>query len=177
MKSRAASAAVLPPLVTILRISACCCGDSFGRRPLWPAAADAAFRAGGIQAGLGPLSEHGTLKLGEGPNHLHHHAARGSGGIDGFGQAAEPRLGFGQPFFSNTLIVSFFQCQFRVHALEPAVLGFELLDPYQLRDLEPAVLGFPFIISSRTDPVLAPQKWLRNFEQCDKWKLRARCWA
>jgi hypothetical protein len=21
------------------------------------------------------------------------------------------------------------------------------------------------------------KKWLRNFEQCDKWKLRARCWA
>jgi hypothetical protein len=24
---------------------------------------------------------------------------------------------------------------------------------------------------------LEAEKWLRNFEQCDKWKLRARCWA
>ena len=63
---------------------------------LRPASADAAFLAGGIQAGFGPLSEHGSLKLSKGPYHLHHHAAGGGGGVDGFGQAAEPCLGFGQ---------------------------------------------------------------------------------
>ena len=33
LNSRAASAAVLSPLVTMRLTSACCCGDSFGRRP------------------------------------------------------------------------------------------------------------------------------------------------
>jgi hypothetical protein len=63
---------------------------------LGAASTDATFLAAGIQTGFSPLSEHGSLKLSKGPDHLHHHAAGGGGGVDGFGQAAEPCLGFGQ---------------------------------------------------------------------------------
>ena len=35
-------------------------------------------RRGGVKPGLGPFAKHGVLQLGEGPHHLHHHAARRS---------------------------------------------------------------------------------------------------
>src|SRR5690606_18727201 len=39
----------------------------------------------------------------------------------------------------------------RVHALEPGVLGFQLLDPLQVRRLHAAVLGLPLVVRGRTD--------------------------
>jgi len=62
----------------------------------WPAtcsapAAYAARGAGGSQAGAGALADHGTLELGKGPDHLHHHPPRGRGGVDRLREASETR--------------------------------------------------------------------------------------
>jgi hypothetical protein len=49
-------------------------------------------------------------------------------------------------------ILNALRLQQQLPALSQAITA----SPHQLRDLQPAVLGFPFIVSSRTNPVLAP---------------------
>ena len=52
-------------------------------------AAVAALGACRAEACLGPFPDHGALELGEGAQHLHHHAARCRCAVDVFGQRAE----------------------------------------------------------------------------------------
>jgi len=88
-KSRATSAAVFRPDMTMSTISPRWAGVSFGRRPpLGP---------GGPQACARALPDHGALELGKGPQHLHHHPAGRTGGVHRLGQRAEPGLGLLDP--------------------------------------------------------------------------------
>jgi hypothetical protein len=49
------------------------------------------------------------------------------------------------------------QCQLSIPALEPAILGFQFLDPHQPEELPGRRTWlFSFIVSGRTNPVLAP---------------------
>src|SRR5690606_10054377 len=41
--------------------------------------------------------------------------------------------------------------QLRVHPLEPGVLGFQILDPTQLRGLQAAVLRLPLVVRRHAD--------------------------
>lgn len=44
-----------------------------------------------------------------------------------------------------------------LHALEPGVLGFQLLDPLQVRGVHAAVLRLPRVVRRRADPGLPAQ--------------------
>jgi phosphatidylserine/phosphatidylglycerophosphate/cardiolipin synthase-like enzyme len=69
----------------------------FGRSIERSASANAPVLPGGIQPSFGPLFEHGPLEFRKSPDHLHHHAAGRSGGVDGLGQAAKSGFGLRQP--------------------------------------------------------------------------------
>jgi hypothetical protein len=43
-----------------------------------------------LETGVGAFADHGAFKLRKCANHLHHHASRWGGGVDGFGEAAKP---------------------------------------------------------------------------------------
>ena len=52
-------------------------------------AADASFGPGGGETGRGALPDHRALELGEGADHLHHHAPGRGGGVDVLGDRPE----------------------------------------------------------------------------------------
>ena len=70
------------------------------RGEFWPPAAYPSIPAGRGHPGAGAFLEHGAFELGKGADHLHHEASGGSGGVDGFSQAAESGLG-GAEFFHD----------------------------------------------------------------------------
>ena len=55
--------------------------------------ADAAFIPNSVETDAGALADHGALELGEGSDHLHHHAPGGRGCVDGLGQRTKARFG------------------------------------------------------------------------------------
>ena len=96
LNRRAASAAVFLPFETILIISTCCCGLSFGRRP-------------SIRPCLRALSRPALVlsrsiarsKLSKRTEHLHHHTPGRACGIDRFAQAPESSLCLGNVFHNG----------------------------------------------------------------------------
>ena len=55
----------------------------------WTKTSDSALLTSGIQPGLCSFAQYGPFELGKPADHLHHHAARSSGSVDRFGEAAE----------------------------------------------------------------------------------------
>src|SRR5258706_14150491 len=74
---RAISAPDLRPVMTLSAISRRLAASSFLRRPPTRPSAPAAAEAGG-----GGLADHGAFELGEGADHLHHHASGRGSGVD-----------------------------------------------------------------------------------------------
>jgi hypothetical protein len=76
--------------MTLSAISRRLAASSFLRRPpMRPSA------RGGGESGGGPFPDHGAFELGEGADHLHHHASSRRSGVDRLGDRAEARAGVG----------------------------------------------------------------------------------
>jgi hypothetical protein len=70
-------------------------GSLLLRAQLGPAAPDPPVRPGRHEPGLRALADHRPLELRKAAHHLHQHAARGRGRVNGFGQAAETGVRLG----------------------------------------------------------------------------------